>query len=147
SRLAERDAAQLQKVEHEIEMLKLLDGDGVQLLHARIKVAILFQVQRGRGGFAFQMRVVNEHSRQIFQNFRQPVGWNLFAEQEHEGNKHQTAKSKHQKLFFRRWSVLNKQAMNKKIIRTGRVLLLILMFATGGCTAPKFASITNVPSD
>src|SRR5262245_9309520 len=64
-------------------MLKLLDGDGVELIHAAIKVAILFQGQSSCGRLALKMRVVHQYRGQIAQHCGQPLGWDLFTPQQH----------------------------------------------------------------
>ena len=79
-RLSERNAAAFEKVEHEFEMLQFFDGNGVEFFDAREQVAKFFEVERTGGGFALEMGVVHENRRQIRQDFRQPVGRNLFAE-------------------------------------------------------------------
>src|SRR6185369_7412521 len=42
--LAEGDAAALQQIEHELEMLEFFDGDGVEFLHASVEIAIFLEV-------------------------------------------------------------------------------------------------------
>src|SRR5438270_14078204 len=78
-RLAERNTALFEQIEHKLEMLQLFDRNGVQLLDAPVKVAILFEIQGGCRRFALQMRMVNEHLRNMRQNFREPISRNLLA--------------------------------------------------------------------
>src|SRR5437667_4725380 len=82
-RLAEGDAAAFEQIQHELEVLQFLDGDGVEFCDARIEVAVFLQVQRRGGRFALQVRVVHEDRGQIRQDFRQPVAWDPFAKQQH----------------------------------------------------------------
>jgi len=49
-RLRERDAAPFEQREHELEVLQLLDGDGVQFLDAPEEVAVTLQRDGGGGG-------------------------------------------------------------------------------------------------
>ena len=51
-RLAERNASLFEQVENELEMLKLFDGNGIQLTHAIVKQAILLKIQRRSGRLA-----------------------------------------------------------------------------------------------
>src|SRR6266480_5099179 len=78
-RLAEWNAPDFQEIQHELEMLEFLDGDAIEFFDARVKVAIFFQVQGGRGGLAFQVRVVHQHRGQVVQNLGQPAGQHLFV--------------------------------------------------------------------
>ena len=54
-------------------MLQLFNRDGVQLAHARVKVLVFFQAERGRSGLALQVRMVDKHSRKIGFDLVQPI--------------------------------------------------------------------------
>src|SRR5258708_2967153 len=82
--LAEGDGALLEEVQHEVEVLKLFDGDGVEFLDAREQVAVFLEVQGAGGGLAFEMRVVHQNCWEVGEDFRQPIGRHFFAEQKHE---------------------------------------------------------------
>src|ERR1051325_2234091 len=59
--LAEFDAASLQKVQDELKMLKLFNGDRVQFLDARVEIAVLLEIQGRRGSLPFEVRMIHEH--------------------------------------------------------------------------------------
>lgn len=84
ARLGKTNAAPLQKTQDELEMLQLLDGDGVQLIDALEEFMIFFERDGRRGGLAFEVRMVDEDFRQIAHDFGQPIRRNFFAEQKHE---------------------------------------------------------------
>ena len=79
-----RNAAPLEKIQHQLEMLQFFDGDGVEFPDAAKKIPVFFEIQGCRGGLALKMGVVHQHGGEIGQHFRQPIGGNVFAEQEHE---------------------------------------------------------------
>ena len=85
--LPEMNPTLLQEIEHQIEMLKLFDGDGVQFAHIAKKLAIFFQRQRRGGSLAFQVRVVDQHCRQIRQYSWQPICRNFFAQHQHRARR------------------------------------------------------------
>lgn len=86
TRLRERNAAALQEREDELEMLELLDGDGVKLVHPFEQLVILLERDGGRRRLAFEVRVISQNRRQIGNDFGQPIGRNFFAEQQHAGS-------------------------------------------------------------
>ena len=83
-RFGEGDAAPLEQVEHEPEVLEFLDGNGVQLVEPVEEHAVFLQHERGGGGLAFKVRVVHQHGGQVRQHLGQPVGRNLLAEHQHD---------------------------------------------------------------
>ena len=83
-RLAKRNAALLEKIEDELKVLKFFDGDGVEVFDMVIKVAVFLQVQRAGGGFAFEVRVIDENGREVAENFGKPVRRDFFAKQKHK---------------------------------------------------------------
>src|ERR1041385_1470087 len=64
-------------------MLEFLDGDSGQVLDSSIKVPVFLEVQGTGGGFAFEMRMIDEHVRQIRQHFGQPIRRHFLAKQKH----------------------------------------------------------------
>ena len=72
-------AAFFEKTQDEFKMLKLFDGDGVQLPNFRKKQPKFLQINRGSCRFSFEMRVIDQHGRHVAQNFREPIGWNFFT--------------------------------------------------------------------
>ena len=82
-RLAEGNATAIEQVEHELKVLQFLDSNGVEFCHAWIEITVFLQVERRGGRFAFQVRVVDEHGREVGQDLRQPIRRDLFAEQQH----------------------------------------------------------------
>src|SRR4030095_13687564 len=55
--LTKGDPAFLEQIENKLEMLQFLDGDLVQCIDLRVKIAVLFKIQRRGGRLAFQMGV------------------------------------------------------------------------------------------
>src|SRR5690349_10156177 len=93
-------------------MLKLLDGDRVEVLDAVIQIAILLEIERGGGRLAFEMRVVHQHGRQIRLHLRQPLWPDLFTKQ------------KHPRLLTGGWKVTRRKALTT----TGDHLLVMVAF-------------------
>jgi hypothetical protein len=46
-------------------------------------VPVLFEIDGAGGGFAFEVGVVDEHRRNVGDNFFEPGCWNFFPKQEH----------------------------------------------------------------
>ena len=82
-RLGEGNAAAFEQREDELEVLQFLDGDGVEFFDARKEVAIFFEIERGGGGLAFEVRVINEDGGELGEDFREPVGRKFLVPQEH----------------------------------------------------------------
>src|SRR5262249_2602737 len=78
-RLAERDRTLFQQIEDELEMLKLFDGDRVELFDARVEVAVFFEVQCAGGGFAFEVGVIDQDGREVADDFGEPIGRDFFT--------------------------------------------------------------------
>jgi hypothetical protein len=82
-RLTERDPPLFQEVEHKLEVLKLFDGDGVEVFNAHVEVAVFFEVQGAGRGFAFEVGVIDQDSRDIAEYFGEPIGGNFLSKQKH----------------------------------------------------------------
>jgi hypothetical protein len=53
------------------------------LVHAAVKVAVFFPVERRGGGLTFQVSMIDQHSGEIRQHLGQPIGGSFFAEEQH----------------------------------------------------------------
>ena len=67
----------LEQIQNKLEMLELLDRNSVERADVFLRRSVFLEIQRARRSLPLQMGVVNEHRRDVTDNFLKPTCRNL----------------------------------------------------------------------